>query len=34
MEMACWRKVDSLRFCPSRIPHAVAIMVMALALHT
>ena len=34
MEVACWRTADSLRFHPLHIPHAVAVMVMALNFHT
>ena len=34
MEAACRRTADSLRFRPPRIPHAVAVMVMALTFHT
>ena len=34
MEAACWRTADGLRFRPPRIPHAVTVMVMALAFHT
>ena len=34
MEAACQRNADSLRFRPSRIPHPVAVIVMALAIHT
>ena len=34
MEAACWRTADSLRFHLLRIPHAVAVMLMALTFHT
>ena len=34
MEAACQRTVDSLRFFRPRIPHSVAVMVVALAFHT
>ena len=33
MEAAYKRIAESLRFCLPRIPHAVAVMVMALAFH-
>ena len=34
MEAACRRTAKSLRFRPPHIPHAVTVMVMALAFHT
>ena len=34
MEAACRRTTDILRFRPPRIPHAVAVMMMALTFHT
>ena len=34
MEAACRRTANGLRFHLPRIPHAVAVMVMALAFHT
>ena len=34
MEASCWRTVDILRFLPPRIPHTVAVIVMALTFHT
>ena len=34
MEAAFWRTTDSLRFHLLRIPHAVAVMLMALTFHT
>ena len=34
METACWRIAKGLRFRPLHIPHAVAVIVMALAFQT
>ena len=34
VEAACRRTANSLCFCPPRIPHTVAVMVMALLFHT
>ena len=34
IEAACRRTTKSLRFCPLHIPHAVAVIVMALAFQT
>ena len=33
-EAACWRTIKILRFRHPHIPHAVVVMVMALAFHT
>ena len=33
IEAACWRISESLRLFPPYIPHAVAVMVMALTFH-
>ena len=34
MEASCQSTAESLRFRPPRIPHTVAVMVMALVFHT